>query len=93
MKTYPSITKKTDENIDIYAFDKIDGSNIRAEWTNKSGFHKFGSRHQLLDDTHEFLHESPELVINKYEKDLTDIFKKLGYQKAICFFEFYHLAP
>lgn len=88
MKTYPSITKKTDENIDIYAFDKIDGSNIRAEWTNKLGFHRFGSRHQLLDETHEFLHEAPGLVVGKYERDLTDIFKKLGYQKVICFFEF-----
>lgn len=89
MKTYPTITKKTDENIDIYAFDKIDGSNIRAEWTNKLGFYKFGSRHQLLDETHEFLYEAPELVQNKYSEDLSKIFTKLGYQKAICFFEFY----
>ena len=43
MKQYPTIPK-TIQSIDIIAFDKLDGSNIRAEWNPKKGFYKFGSR-------------------------------------------------
>jgi hypothetical protein len=43
MKTYPSISRDI-VGQPIYAFDKLDGSNIRAEWSKKNGFHKFGSR-------------------------------------------------
>lgn len=31
------------------AFKKLDGSNIRAEWTRKTGWAKFGTRHRMLD--------------------------------------------
>src|SRR5690348_2974395 len=87
MKQYPTISKQT-QNVPIYAFDKIDGSNIRAEWDRKKGFCKFGSRHQLIDNTHLFLGEAPDLVRQKYEKQLTDVFKKERFESAVCFFEF-----
>jgi hypothetical protein len=32
MKSYNSITTKINSEISIYAFDKLDGSNIRSEW-------------------------------------------------------------
>lgn len=50
MKYYPSITKEIRHDIYIYAFDKLDGSNIRAEWNSKRGFYKFGTRNQLMDE-------------------------------------------
>jgi hypothetical protein len=31
------------------AFDKLDGSNMRFEWSPKRGWYKFGSRGQLID--------------------------------------------
>lgn len=37
------------------AFEKYDGSNFRAKYTKKDGFHLFGSRHTLFDETHEHL--------------------------------------
>jgi len=40
MLEYPTIKKEV-INIPIYAFDKIDGSNIRVEWGPKNGFYKF----------------------------------------------------
>ncbi len=50
MKTYPSIDGKI-VGKDVYAFDKLDGSNIRAEWTRKTkSFVKFGSRKRLLGE-------------------------------------------
>ena len=88
MKSYPSISKLI-QPIDIIAFDKLDGSNIRAEWTPKKGFHKFGSKTRLIDKDQEPLGRSIALIKNKYEKDLHDVLKKLKTQRAICFFEFH----
>lgn len=72
MKEYPSIPtlptqgsssfahwKRNNNMSEIYAFDKIDGSNIRAEWSSKRGFYKFGSRNRLLG--------SDQPIINKAE--------------------------
>ena len=89
MKSYPSIGKKTDSEIEIYAFDKLDGSNIRAEYSQKRGFYKFGSRRCLIDENHPDLGESVALIRQKYEKDLTKIFRSQKWTGATCFFEFY----
>src|SRR5271166_3879848 len=90
MKAYPSIARDV-VNIPIYAFDKLDGSNIRAEWSRKKGFYKFGTRTRLVDATDLMLGSAPELVTTKYERDLSDIFKKERYESAVCFFEFWGL--
>lgn len=88
MKTYPIISKEINSNIDIYAFDKIDGSNIRSEWTKKNGFWKFGSRKRLLGSDQSIICEADQLIIDKYADDLSKIFLKQRYQKVIMFFEF-----
>jgi len=44
MKSYPSIPGKHTNGIPLTVFDKLDGSNIRAEWSKKRGFYKFGTR-------------------------------------------------
>lgn len=36
------------------AFDKLDGSNIRIKWTRKRSFCQFGTRTQMLDESHQF---------------------------------------
>jgi hypothetical protein len=89
MKQYPSITKDVRQDTYIYAFDKLDGSNIRAEWNYKKGFYKFGSRTQLIDSSNKPLGKSINLIQEKYSDDLTRIFKEQRYQDALCFFEFY----
>jgi hypothetical protein len=89
MKSYPSISKDVRHGIYIYAFDKLDGSNIRAEWSAKKGFHKFGSRTQLIDSSHSPLGESIELIKHKYTDALSEIFLKQKWQDVLCFFEFY----
>lgn len=88
MKSYPSITGKIVDK-PIFAFDKLDGSQIRAEWTKKTGFNKFGSRKVLIDETHEIFCKVPEMVKTKFEKDLTDRFNQKRYDKVTCFFEYY----
>lgn len=88
MKKYPTISKYITNKF-IYAFDKLDGSNIRAEWSKKRGFYKFGKRHGLLDDTNPFLKESEQLIFDTYEKNLIEIFIQQRWTNVTCFFEFF----
>jgi hypothetical protein len=89
MKSYPSITKDIRQDIYIYAFDKLDGSNIRAEWNSKRGFYKFGTRHQLMDEKSMPFARAIPLIKEKYEDDLAAVFKEQGWKDALCFFEFW----
>ena len=88
MKTYPTIVGKITHQ-PIYAFDKLDGSNIRAEWSRKAGFYKFGSRKRLVGEDDEILGPSRELIVGTYGDDLARVFKDRRWDRAICFFEFY----
>lgn len=89
MKEYPSIPKDIRTEVPIYAFDKLDGSNIRAEWSKKRGFYKFGSKTRLMGEDDKILGESIKLVRDKYESDLSTIFVKEKWDVITCFFEFY----
>jgi len=96
MKKYPSIKfmnqitrgEGIPDGDEWYVFDKIDGSNIRAEWSKKKGFYKFGRRHALLDSSNPVLQESPDILKNGMDAKLSAEFKKRGYQRVLCFFEF-----
>jgi hypothetical protein len=87
MKSYPSIPKQIVPT-SVYAFAKIDGSNIRAEWSKKKGFYKFGSRTQLLVPEQKILYRSIDLIKNR-EWELTEIAEKQKWDRAIFFFEFF----
>lgn len=89
MKSYPSITKNIRKDIYIYAFDKYDGSLIRAEWNSKKGFYKFGTRTELIDVSSKPFGQAISLLKDKFEKDLSIIFKENKYQSVICFFEYW----
>lgn len=91
MKSYPSISKQPILNQPVYAFDKLDGSNIRAEWSKKQGFYKFGSRKRLLDESDPLLGTAKQLFLNKYERDLTEIFNRHRWERVVVFFEYYSL--
>lgn len=89
MQQYPMIMKQIQSGIPVYAFDKLDGSNIRAEWTRKNGFNKFGSRHCIINRNHEHLGEAVDLILEKYSDSLEKIFRDGRMDKATPFFEFY----
>lgn len=56
MIEYPSIANSSKApRQPMIAFEKLDGSNVRVLWTPKKGFCRFGSREQLLDETHPHL--------------------------------------
>lgn len=88
VKTYPSLSYGTECHLPIVAFDKLDGSNIRAEWTSKKGWSKFGTRKRLVDSTDPLFGRVPELVTAKYGEDLAWVLEENGYKRAMCFFEF-----
>lgn len=89
MKTYPSIPRRVNFKLKYIAFDKLDGSNIRAEWNNKKGFYKFGSRTQLLSEQQTLLYPSIELIREKYEEEISRMFRNMGHDRGICFFEYF----
>jgi len=88
MKHYPSIPKRLIEDRVVYVFDKLDGSNIRAEWTRKQGFVRFGSRKRLLGPDQEFIHEAKALIKETCSQLVEDAFQGEA-ESAILFFEFY----
>jgi len=89
MKSYPSIDRNLRKDIYVYAFDKLDGSNIRAEWNSKRGFYKFGTRTQLMDEKSQPFGKAIPILRAKFEEQLGLIFNDMGWKDAICFFEYY----
>jgi len=101
MKDYPSIPAAADllARPDAYlgrpflAFDKLDGSNIRAEWDRKRGWHRFGSRRRLLDPSQPLLGQAIRLILDGYGNGLAKAFTDdpaLGRpQQATAYFEFF----
>ncbi len=90
MKKYPSIEANKILPGVVWAFDKLDGSNIRAEWSGKKRvFYKFASRKQLIDENTQILGEAISIIRSKYEKILSERFSVLKYESVVCFFEFF----
>ncbi len=88
MKQYPKITHQFDVHKYLYCFDKLDGSNIRAEWSKKRGFYKFGTKKRLLDESDPLFGEAKQLIIDKYQDDMAMVFKENRIRRSVCFFEF-----
>jgi hypothetical protein len=100
MKEYPSIPAAADllARPDAYlgrpfvAFDKLDGSNIRAERDRQKGWHRFGSRRRLLDPSLPFLGQVIRLILDGYGDRLARAFTDdpalRRPQEATAYFEF-----
>ncbi len=87
MKSYPKIPHDIDFGLEYDVFDKLDGSNIRAEWRPKAGFDRFGTRKLMLHDGN-LLAPARQLIKEKYEESLSRIFVSEKYQEVTCFFEY-----
>ena len=61
---------------EIWAFDKLDGQNLRFEANFKRGFYKFGSRTQMISDKDEQFVIEVNLFMEKYSEPLMSIFSK-----------------
>ena len=78
MKAYPSIEyyHKGIMDAQIIAFDKLDGQNIRCEWSKNQGWYKFGSRTSMFDEKNEQFGKVIPMFKEKYGDALEEIFKK-----------------
>lgn len=91
METYPSITgPNRAPRKPCIAFYKYDGSNLRFEWTKKSGWVKYGTRKRLFDHTDEQFGEAIAIFHRDLAEKLEAIFKKKyrDMQKLTVFCEF-----
>ena len=92
MKQYDTIPYYGDHiGMDIIAFYKIDGSNLRFEYSKKRGFYKFGTRRILIDSSTENYGPAVDLFMEKYSNDLDKIFRSKEYRdilSIVCFAEY-----
>jgi hypothetical protein len=92
MKHYDTIPKYGEHiGLPIIAFDKLDGSNIRAEWTKKQGFYKFGTKNCMIDKDTPIFGKACTLIKEKYENELSKVFTNKDNRDIlnfVCFFEF-----
>lgn len=93
MKEYPSIqnSKKLPLNIPVIVFDKLDGSNFRAKWSPKKGFHLFGTRTQLISESTPYWGSVVTLFKETIEQPLHELFvKKFSKENNIIVFSEYY---
>ena len=57
-------------------FVKFDGSNMRFKYTLKQGFNLYGSRHELIDESHPHFGEGVAIFKQDYQEELTKFFRK-----------------
>ncbi len=89
MKQYPSIPNAGKEVFNAYIFDKLDGSNLRFEWDKKLGWCKFGTRHQLLLETHPTFGIAIEMFLNTLASPLEHIARQKAWGNFTVFCEFW----
>jgi hypothetical protein len=92
MLVYPPIAHATGQafrEFDAYVFDKIDGSNLRAEWSRKRGWYKFGTRERLVDGTDPDFGEAPALFSGGLADRLEKIARKARWNNLVVFMEFW----
>ena len=91
MKQYDTIPYYGDHlGMNVIAFDKLDGSNLRFEYSKKRGFYKFGTRRTMIDSSNETFGFAVDLFLKKYADGFDKIFRLKQYRdalSAVCFAE------
>jgi len=90
MKHYPSIEHWNEDLLGrrVFAFDKLDGSNFRAEWNRKRGWYKFGTKGQMIDEMNEQFGNAIPVFLNKYGDYLPRVFTNQHYKSIRSFVVF-----
>lgn len=90
MKQYPSIPKIPQRGVWCYVFAKQDGSQIRVEWSAKKGYHRWGRRGGLLDDSNPILKRAPTVwEVHPLAQPLEAKLREERIQEATLYFEFW----
>jgi hypothetical protein len=92
MKDYPSIPPSSKApRQHCIGFDKLDGTNVRVKYTQKRGFHLFGTKSELFDHTHPIFGAIPALFEAQIQAPLTKFVRKEfpNEREIYAFFEFF----
>lgn len=93
MQQFPSIdgSAKAPLGVPCIAFYKYDGSNMRFEWSPKQGWHKFGTRRQLVDATDPVYGKAVEIFTTTMGDEIVARVKKIdrGIQRITAFAEYF----
>ena len=89
MKHYPSIEKFRKGRVKLHTFDKLDGSNLRFEWSKKRGWYKFGTRARLFDETDEDFGIAIPIFMERLSEPLGKICTDCRWQDVVVFAEFW----
>jgi hypothetical protein len=92
MDKYPSIPSRLPDKYfgkEFYWFPKYDGQNFRAEWNNKKGWYKFGSKNQLVDNTDKYWKKAIELFMDTTGKYLDKYLREKSNKSCIIFCEYW----
>jgi len=90
MKTYPAIPRTILFAGERFAiFDKLDGSNLRFEWSRGQGWYKFGSRTRLFDETDPTLGPAKPLFLNTLAEPLERIATDNRWPSVVVFAEYW----
>lgn len=86
MLEYPSISSEPRYGGPYFIWDKLDGINLRSEWSKRQGFYKLGARHTHLSDE---WREQAGALIDFQAEPMIRIFRKFQWDRATVFFELY----
>lgn len=92
MKPYPSIASSQGQQFrefEAYVFDKLDGSNLRMEWTRKVGWSKFGTRSRLFDETDTDFGTAIPVFRRDWAIPLAEVARQQRWNHLIVFMEFH----
>ena len=77
------------------AFYKYDGSNLRFEYSKKQGWHKFGTRHLMFDETDETYGPAIKIFLDTYGDSIPKVlrdnkdYRNIHNQNIVAFCEFF----
>jgi hypothetical protein len=95
VKEYPAIPQSIGtafrELPYAYVFDKIDGSNLRFEWSKKKGWHKFGTRSRRFDQSDWQFGRAIPIFQKILAEPLAKIFAAQRWDQCVVFAE--HWGP
>lgn len=87
MKSYPSIPRGIPMEFEAHVFDKIDGSNLRFEWSRKRGWYKFGTRKRLFDETDKVFGPAIPEFMETLADPVAEVARKQRWDRLIIFCE------
>ncbi|MCA9655803.1 MAG: hypothetical protein KC501_38210, partial [Myxococcales bacterium] len=71
----------------LHLFDKLDGSNLRFEWSRKGGWERFGTRHRVIDESHPVFGSAFELFGRTLADPIARVALDQGWDALVAFGE------